>query len=578
MTVLFARLSLLWAFAATPWLLAAGAAPKGDAIARLAWSGGFALLLNTLVPLSLHAFGVPLTALPMALTHWALGVAAVCATLLRGLDPIPARLGFGRRGAALFLVFALAAFPFSHLAGIDTYKWQDLATLVAVEQAIPWLTHPLGVFGYAPRAYPAMQPLVLATTQILGGLGVDGGFYAVSLLAGLAGLCGMFVCVRRLAGNERMAGYAAFLYVFSPIFLRYNHWATGRGLFLALFPLYLAGLADKRRLRRLAAALAGAPALLLTHRVALPTLALLATAGAAAALTPWDRLAARLPDGQTKRAAFRLLVAMPFLMAGLALSEPLALPFPLDRAAGFAMRLLTQMGPILVPAAFGLFGTDTVWTRPWRVWTLLGLFACAVSGGTMYAALPALFPVCLWAAIGLDKRSPVRTQEGGPLLGRATVRARMAAACLFLCGAAALSVVMRRHANATPRRIREAARFLDAYDPYGPFMLQAPDERARTAMQAYVRGCPRPDFRSLSRPRPAPPPRTPWRQPRRALAAWIAYGRRLVRFDNEPAAAYYGKNPKVYRVILDPAPNVHVPNGRRIYSENGVDIYEIYLQ
>ena len=152
----------------------------------------------------------------------------------------------------------------------------------------------------------------------------------------------------------------------------------------------------------------------------------------------------------------------------------------------------------------------------------------------------------------------------------------MTAAWLVLCGAAALAVVVRRHADATPRRVREAARFLDAYDPHGPFMLQAP-ERVRTAMQAYVRGCPRPDFRSVSLPRPAPPPRVPWRQPRRALAAWIAYGRRLVRFEDEPAGAYYGENPRVYRVLLDPALDTDVPNSHRIYSENGIDIYELIM-
>jgi len=40
-------------------------------------------------------------------------------------------------------------------------------------------------------------------------------------------------------GNSRVALWTAFFYGFSPVFVRYNHWATGRGLFLALFPLFI---------------------------------------------------------------------------------------------------------------------------------------------------------------------------------------------------------------------------------------------------------------------------------------------------------------------------------------------------
>ncbi len=36
--------------------------------------------------------------------------------------------------------------------------------------------------------------------------------------------------------------WTAFFYAFSPVFMRYNHWATGRGLFIAIFPLFLLAL------------------------------------------------------------------------------------------------------------------------------------------------------------------------------------------------------------------------------------------------------------------------------------------------------------------------------------------------
>ena len=557
MTWLFVRLSLMWALIVSPWLLATLWRPRGDGVARVAGAGLIALTLNTALPALMHAAGIPLTPLALAVGHWGLGLGLVLAALGFRVRIVPGSPGFGLAGAAMFFAFAVTVFPHTFLAGIDTYKWQDLATWAAVEQSVPWLTHPLAILGYAPRAYPAMQPLCLATIQILGETGVDGGFYIVSLLGGLTGLTGMFLLARRLTASDRLAGWSAFLYVFSPVFMRYNHWATGRGLFLAVFPALVLALTEPGRLRSRVRVLFAAAALLLTHRAALPAMLLLGTAWLAARV-PWGWFAVK-PTG-------RLTLALPFALVGMAISAPLALPFPLDRVLGFAARVAVQTGPMALPAAAGFLFADALWKEArWRCLMLFGLSAMALSGGTMYGALPALLPASLWAAHGLilvEKRC------------WPTWRPRLAGALAVLCAGAALATVVNRNRDAVPRRVRDAARFLNTFDPDGPYMLQAP-ERVRTGIQAYVTGCPRPDFGSLAatRPRLAPFPSGSWRHPRRTLDRWIAYGRRGAQVPDAVPGAYYGLNPKIYRIVVD-APEDAAVAGKRIYSGNGLDIFE----
>ncbi|MGQ9662434.1 MAG: hypothetical protein ACUVWX_08885, partial [Kiritimatiellia bacterium] len=238
---LAARGALFLALGLNPFLAARLLFRKADLWLSLACAGLCCAAINLAVPIALHMLSLPISSFSLTCSHSGLALVLLASCRFAGVQIRPAH---GSPDTARWLLLLLAGFailvlPFTYLAGVDTYKWQDLATIVRVDQRISWLVHPLSLFGFTPRSYPSAQPLLLATIQILGGLDVDWGFYITSLILGATGTLTAFVLGRSFFNSDGAALWSAVLYTFSPVFMRYNHWATGRGLFVSLFPLYL---------------------------------------------------------------------------------------------------------------------------------------------------------------------------------------------------------------------------------------------------------------------------------------------------------------------------------------------------
>jgi hypothetical protein len=545
----FCRFALLPALLGTPLLTVRHLAPRADALLTLAWTGVSAILLNAAVPIGLHLTAIPVTAAALAGVHW-----IVFALLLAALRPRRIRFWPRDGGGSLripflyWAIFAVLVFPFTHLAGIDTYRWQSLATGVRVERMIPWLLHPVSLFGFGPRAYPSAQPLVLASVQILGGLGVDAGFYFVSLLSGAVGILTATLMAVRLLGPGAPASACAALYAFSPVFLRYNHWATGRGLFLAVLPLAVLCAARLPRWKPLFAYPLLALLLAFCHKTGI----------AAAVLLPAAAVAARMVPARPSRWA-PVTLAVPFCILAVLASRPLA---PAGRLAGCLYADVTRFGILtLAAAAVWAFRPDCM-ALPHRRLILCGLLLSfpLAHAADMYGAMVALPFLALTAS------------EAVPLLDRAAPSRRVAAqacvaAAVLTAGAA---VLVRRSLDATPRRIREAAAFLNERDPLGPFQIEAPG-RARAQLVGYVSGCPR--FRArpagavrvLFAPRPSASGPVAFR-----VKAWTDYLRACIELDSVDVE-WYGNAGRTYFVRIDGAGEAPA-DARPIYDRQGVAI------
>ncbi len=555
--------ALAAALLVTPHGMARHLAPRATQVPALALAGAAAVLLNTAVPSLLHAAGCALTPATLSAVHVPL---ALVVLLLLRLRRVPLRAAPDpdtRRYLLVLAGFAVLALPYTHMVGIDTYKWQDLASAVANEHAIPWLVHPLALLGFAPRAYPSAQPLLLATIQLLGATGVDAGFGLLSLFTGGLALAAMTTLARSLwpAATDNRALGAGLLYVAAPVFLRYGCWATGRGLLLAVLPLLLWAI-----VRLPAPAAAGglaAAALLaaLSHKAGLVAVGLI---GAAALATP---LCARV---RTRPALWLLL--LPCAAGALLLAPSPLLPWPCGTPLGAARQALARFGVLAPLALAGLAGT-AAWTAPGPLRRLLLPLlvtlplACAAE---MYGALLAL-PLVVVAAVTAQ---PLLDAAGG----RRTPWLR--GIVLGLVALAAVGTVVRQTVREhTPQRLWQAAQFINATDPLGPCRIEATYPLARRQIQGYVTGCPRFTVATGARPAratvtTAPPPA--WRGPPTAwLRAWIHYLRGG--FDIEGAAvSWYGDVRRVYHVVVDgstPPP----AGAERVYAREGVEIYREQL-
>jgi hypothetical protein len=534
----------------TPHLLALSILPRRRIEALLPLSGPLAIILNVGLLLAFHAASVQIAARFLAPAHLALAAFALAFAVFRHGGNLRALLEGVRwehpeMGMAAAL-FALLVFPFTDFVGIDTYKWQDLATAIRMEGNVPWVIHPLSVFGFSPRAYPVAQPCLLATAQILGALGVDPGFYAVSLLCGLTGLGGAYALARRLLpDNSRFAVLLAVLYVFSPVFLRYAHWATGRGFCLALLPLYIALLLQPPRPRTVAGALVVAILLATTHK-----------AGAVAAiLLPLLHLLGCLPAPR-RRSALLAASALSAL-ASIAFAPRLLLPGLAGRALGAVRFALTRFGVLLPPAlagcALGMPASSRERMKRLVVPTLLLL--PPAFHPEMYPAMLFLPYACAFAAVALSAAPPV-------LSGRAGRVALLCAVAFF-----ALATIGHRLWNAAPSDVRITARLLEAYDPRGPYTVTAEHRRQ---IQAYVSGFARFSVEgdprvSVSRPPPFEGP------PSRMLEAMINWLRNAA-YAGDVGVDWYGKSPRHYYVVVKgqgPCPRDAI----RVAAEGDVVIY-----
>lgn len=551
MTELILRLALPLALAVNPLLFTAIVSAGPSTPVKLAWTGAGAVALNVIVPMGLHLGGIPITGVSLASAHWMLFFPLLLGAIVaRRHEPIR-RFHDLRWPILIAGGLALLTMPVTPLAGIDTYKWQDLATAVRVDGCIPWLVHPLSLTGFTPRSYPSAQPLLLATAQMLGGLGVGGGFFVVSLFSITLGSLSAYALGTSLFDSRKAsAGWFTFLYVFSPVFVRYNHWATGRGLCLALLPLFVLCLIRVPDRGAVAGAIACGVLLALCHKAGLVAAVLLPLAAASAVLVPRHA-------GPRARA----IVVCLFLGAGLLFAPALEWPQPLGRIAGMAWLGLSRFGWMLPVAVIGLVCAIPLQDSRWRRLVpaaLLGLPPAFAAD--MYGAMIALPFVVLATTCGLDA---LERRVGRP-------RWLPTAVCIATVACAA-AVVVRRSLNATPRRVRAAAVYIESLDPQGPFRIEGPG-RTPGRMQAYVSGCPR--FRVTRGEsvgfafRPLPPTH---HDLRRAFREWIRYLRAPFALHGVETS-WYGDPDRVYRVRID-GQGPPSEGGTPIYARDGVEVF-----
>ncbi len=550
------RLILPIALMVTPLLLTFLFAGRARPTLVLALIGPSAIALNLLVPLGLHLAGIAIVRATLAAAHMGLlllALGAAVALASRAFSDPGTRVQFrsirqrlasaGRPMGPLLLLYAMLVIPFTHIAGIDTYKWQDLATGVAVEGTIPWLVHPASLFGFTPRAYPSAQPLVLASIQILGGTGVDWGFYLISLLTGFTAITGAYVLGQRLYDDPDRAWWLALLYGFSPLLMRYGYWATGRGFLLALLPLFVLLLLDVPRVKALLTAVSMGVLLALSHKAGLVAALLIPAAFALSSLVARCRI---------PRAAAGILM-LTAAMAGLALTPGLP-------AWGF--RAVSRLAWIFPLALVGVLAESCSDTRERRAVFVAALLLMPLAfADDPYGALlavPLVTGVAASGAAWLSHRAAIQ-----PF--------RLRVGLMTLVILAACIVIGRQAMDSPSRSVVKAARFLDAYDPLGPFRIEAPG-RARTRMQAYVSGCPRFQVSAMRDARltvTAPPPLTG--RLHSDLGAWTRWLRAWVDVP-EIETAWYGVSPRVYYVRIDNDGAVP-PDARLLYDRDGVAIF-----
>lgn len=554
LSIAFTVTGLFHALLATPYLLVRITCRRRGLLDSLALAAPVLVALNVLVPVTLHLCGVAIDPTSLATAHWLLFGATALAVVLLDVALLPRPSRAERKPLYTILILAFLFLPVTYLTGRDTHKWQDLAASVRVEQSIPWLVHPMALAGYTPRSYPSAHPLLLATTQLMGHTGVDWGFYIVSVLTGAMAVCASWRLARHFARTPRENAYIAFFYGLSPVFLRYGYWATGRGLFLALLPLFLEGVLFLPRPKALFATACMAVLLVLSHKVG-------AIAVSLVLLTlPFSLLAPR----RCPRPLLAM-VGLPLLAVAVLLSPRTLLPGPAGHLAGFLRFSVTRFGWMIPLAAVGLLVPD-LWCRcPHRRRLLPCMYIAfpLAYAENMYGALIALPFITLVAADGLWV---VRTAH--PSLRALAIRAVIAATAVL-----GIVILVHRALPATPRPVREAARFLEQHDPLGPYEVVAPG-MARARIQGYVSGCPRFSVEraetsrlTLSRQRPPAllgPPRDVHRD-------WTRYLRSLLSL-SDTTTHWYGKSPRVYHIVINGESAVP-PEGKQLYDRNGVQIF-----
>lgn len=536
-----------------PHLLVRNLMPSSDRISTLGRTAAISALLNIVIPLLLHIRGIPIRPDTLALLHLPLGVVLTALLFIRRIRIMPPVLSEDRVQHLMLMMafFTAIVLPFTHLAGIDTYKWQDVATLVQVEERIPWLVHPVSLFGYGPRSYPVAQPLLLATIQSLGALGVDWGFFLMSAFSGLAAVSLSYLLGKSIFRDPRLAAWMAFLYVFSPIFMRYNHWATGRGLFLALLPGFLWALLQLPKKGAWFDFLLLGILLPLCHKTGIVALVL---AGISLLLIP---LSTRL---LSHRATVLGLLAAT-LLAGIAFSSPFLLGGPAGHVAGFFRADVTRFA-ILTPLALFSLTAPALLLPAWQRLLPMALAAYALAhSADMYGALIAL-PFVALAATGGTSALVKHLPEHARLIRRILI---------LLPAATCLCVVGHRSATATPSRIYTTAQFIQSLDPQGPLVVHAPG-RATRQIQAYLSGCPR--FTMEQRetaPTPSPQiPKIAGVPLQTAILDWTAYLRNVAT-PRDVEIDWYGTSPRHYYITVDGKGETPA-NGTLLHSADGVQL------
>ena len=551
--------ALLLAFVLTPWLLTRLFNRDNDPATTLSLWGPAMVLLNMGVPLLLHLTGHPITSRSLNVAHLALALLALLATAWIRPRPAGERVAGPDARLACLLLFAVMVIPFSHIAGIDTYKWQDLATTVAVEHRIGWLVHPLSLLGFTPRSYSSAQPLVLASIQILGHTGVDWGFYLLSVAMGVTGLYGAWRLGLHLLKSDRLAAWFAFLYVFAPVFMRYNYWATGRGFLLAFLPLYLLTLlrvAESLRPaslhRRLGALLTLSLLLAVSHKAGLVGAVLIPSLFVFSPLL--------IPARGRTGIAWLLLAT---LGTGLVLAgaSPLTL----------LVRLTTRFGCLWPLMVAGLLGRPEAFRSVHGRALLAGTLATLVLSCTpdMYGALLALPFITYGAVTGLAFLRDILGAGGHTASDRPW--RLLSAGVVFMSLLAALAIIVNQAMDSPGQSLYRAACFLEKHDPEGPYRIVAPG-RARAQVQAYVSGCPRFTANAPAGARYAVRPPPEWTgNTERDARRWIGWLRTLVTVDGAETD-WYGSGDKTYTITIDNQPPPP-PGADLLFSDGAVKLY-----
>ncbi|MDP6438218.1 MAG: hypothetical protein QGH42_00560 [Kiritimatiellia bacterium] len=539
----------------TPWLTVRLLLPRAPRDVALATTGLAAFILNLLLPCLMHGTGIPIQQSSLALLHFALlFLSALSMRLLRrkaipaGYHPAPLQPWL------ILLLMAILVFPFTYMAGIDTYKWQDMATNMAVEQNVPWLVHPLSLAGFTPRSYPSLHPLMQGSLAILGATGVDGGFWLTSLVIAWTGIFAANLLASAFTSNPaRQAGYAA-MYVLAPVFMRYVHWGTGRGVYLALLPLFVWGLLKIRRPSGLLMTLVSGLCLVLAHKAGIPTLMVLFPAMAIGLL---------LPTRWSWTAPVLLGLA---LVLGVLMSPRWGLPGLPGHLLGYVSRDVRRLGWMGIATVLGILLYPRLWNKSGSTRACLGGLLASLPlahHSEMYGAMLTLPFVCIaaWCAV-------LQLVSDWPRHRTAILKT---VALLTIAGG--LAIVVQRSVQATPARVYKAAMFIEHINPRGPFRIIS-SRRHGIHIQGYVSGCPRFSLQ-VADPRAFnvnPPPFDAKGPLRRRASVWIAY---LRGFLNPPGIAtdWYGGARTIYHVILD---NERKPPSGSvlIYDEDGVKIFD----
>jgi hypothetical protein len=546
----FTRIALLTALVFTPWMLSRLILGNRDSTCHFLLWGPLLVGLNGILPVLLQVAHTPITPFSLAVGHLSAFAALLALMSILKTRWLPTTTDLDLQWIALAGLMAVILLPLTHLAGIDTYKWQDLATAVAVERTIPWLTHPLAAFGFAPRSYPSAYPLLLATIQMLGGTGVDWGFYVISTLTAWIALGTSWALARTLWPLRRQAVLFCLFYLLAPVFIRYTHWATGRGLFMAIFPGFLwFCLGTSRGIRRWTGLVGTGLLLLLSHKVSLVAvpLSLLLLAGFKFLNPPRSRIWLLILG------AGILVLGWLFTGADLSLTGSLR---PL-RYLGVRFGIL---GLLFIPGILSLRQHPATPADRFLFWGLVLTLplACAKE---MYGALPAL-PFVAWSA--------VRGYGSGTALPN-RLRSILQVGVFVGLALGAGAIILERSLNAMPRNLYDAAQFLEQIDPRGPFRIEAPG-MARRQIQAYVSGCPRFTSPSPGKPQASIQPLPPFKGSLRTLyPEAIHYLRHWIVMDMDDFA-WYGDHPRVYYFQIDGV-GVIPASSSLLYEKNGIRLF-----
>ena len=518
------------ALVVTPWLFVRRLIPNRQPTDVAVYTCLLSLGLQAFALLALHMLTIPIRPLSLGCMHLTLLPLGIVLNATAPQDSGTSSERFTPLPVELWLsigLFFLLILPVTHLAGIDTYKWQNTATTIRVDQQISWFIHPLSLLGFTPRSYPCLQPFLLATVQILSGLGVKGGFFIVSLFSGFLAAVGAFHLGQRIFTDKQKAFVFTFLYVLSPLFCRYNHWATGPGLLMALLPAFLYALVFERGIRRITSSVLIGILVATSHKSGVIGVIVLPILVTISVLMPTHRVV-------------RMVLVFAACIAGILFAPGALLPGIAGRGVGVARFALTRFGVLLPLCLFGIYRT---WpARRFLQVCVLGLIVWLPPAfhSRAYAALLALPFLAAPATFGISQLEDLL-----PFPRQITRRAIL---CLCLIGA--VITIVHRSSTAAPNAVVIAANLLEQIDPTGPYQFTAPG-LARRQIQAYVSGCPRMtlDATQDTRVHLAPPPSL-LGHPETVTQNWTSYLRSIFEI-SELDIQWHGKTPKRYFVIID---------------------------